>query len=368
MKRLFVMLPLILVLCACKEHEADRSQVLDDIVMSYMNKNNIPGAEVLIWINGDFNYHRAFGFADIEKGIKRQINQPFRIASISKTFTALRILQMHDEGLIDINDSLVKYMPEFPNAEAITLSDLLGMTSGITDFADHDFLGIWYEDLDMEFSMEKAVNISAMKSDSFLSPGEKVVYSNVNYTLLGFIIEKVTGNSVGSEFSEHIFLPLGLQNTFYPSSDELPGGLRGYSLEKEGFADVTKLNPAVPHTGGAVISDMNDLWIFVQALYNGSLISEDTLRKQQETRTMDKSPEWVRYGLGILDLGGFWGHNGTIFGFSSEMFYLPRDNAVIIINVNRLDRDDKSWSGDLFLALSKQLFPEGVKWNNFPGI
>ncbi len=348
-------------MCSCQKQKRDNVDPLDEIIKTYIDSNNIPGAEVLIWINGEMNYHKAFGFADIDNNIIRKINQPFRIASISKTFTALRILQMHDEGLICLDDSLSEYLPEFPNSDIITIRQLLNMNSGITDFADHEFLSKWYEDLDMEFSISEAVEMSGMKSDSFFTPGEKVVYSNVNYSILGLIIEKVTGNSIESEFDEHIFSALRLEKTVYPTVNTLPGTLRGYSFENDSFRDVTELNPSVPHTGGAVISCMSDMWIFVQALYDGSLLTAETHEQQMKALPMDKSPEWVRYGLGILDIGGFWGHNGTIFGFSSEMFYMPLKNAVIIINVNRLDKDDKSHSAGLLFKLIEYLFPDYVE-------
>jgi D-alanyl-D-alanine carboxypeptidase len=88
----------------------------------------------------------------------------------------------------------------------------------------------------------------------------------------------------------------------------------------------------------------------------------ETQATRLETQQGDGGPEFIRYGQGILQLGKFCGHNGTIFGFSSEMFYLPEEDAVILVSVNRLDVDDESKSTDLFLAVSKTFFPEYVDW------
>lgn len=99
-----------------------------------------------------------------------------------------------------------------------------------------------------------------------------------------------------------------------------------------------------------------------RALGAGLLLKPETQKARLAGQTIDGLPDWVRYGEGIEQIGRFYGHNGTIFGSSSEMFYLPEKDAVIVINVNRLDLDDHSKSADLFFAISKLLFPEYVNW------
>lgn len=337
---------------------------IDEIIISYIDDNNIPGAEVLIYIKDELDYHKAFGKADIKTGENRVSGQQFRIASITKTFTALRILQLHDEGLIDLNDSIYLYFPDFPNSEKISIMHLLNMTSGITDFADKDFLEKWHNDPFMEFDDISAINMSRSKAETFIEPGEKVIYSNINYTLLGQIIKKVTNNSIQDEFKAHIFSVLNMTDTLYPVDKNLPGDLRGYSWNnsEEEFIDISDLNPTVPSAGGAVISNIPDLKKYIKALYNGDLLSKETHKLHMTFNEMDKAPKWIGYGSGLVNMGGFVGHNGTIFGFSSEMYYFPPKKASIIINVNRSDIDDKSWSSELFLILTRFLFPDHVHW------
>lgn len=358
--------PIYFIACDCPEKPfpVETETEIDRMIQTYIKENDVPGVEVGIWIPKEGSYHKAFGSADISENKQRQSGDRFRIASITKTFTGLRILQLHDKKRLDIEDRISKYFPDFPKADTITIRNLLNMNSGITDFADGEFLREWFDDPEMDFSMEAAVEMSAKKAESFYPAGEKVVYSNVNYTLLGLIIENVTGNSVAKEFQTHIFNSLLMTSTSYPYNYSLPGRLRGYSLdEKTGvFMDKTELNPVVPNTGGAIISNLYDLKTFVRALYKGTLLSRETHLEQITTLPMSGGPEWIRYGLGIVDFGGFWGHNGTIFGFSSEMFYLPEKDAVLIINTNRGDVDDKSTSFDLFMQLTKHLFEDVVKW------
>ena len=107
---------------------------------------------------------------------------------------------------------------------------------------------------------------------------------------------------------------------------------------------------------------MSDLKTYAKALCTGRLLKPDTHNARLVTRPLEGLPEFIRYGEGIAKFGPFCGHNGTIFGFSSEMWYLQEKDAVIVINVNRLDLDDQSQSADLFLVITKMLLPAYVQW------
>ena len=339
-------------------------QSLDSIINSEIQNQNLPGVIVGVWVPGVGEYVKVFGVANLETEVPRELTEQFRIASITKTFTGLRILQLHDEGKLNIDDTIDKYFPDFPRANTIKIRNLLNMNSGIKDFAGHELLQRWYDDPLMPFTMEEAVELSVKDSAEFYNAGDSVIYCNVNYTLLGLIIESITGNTITEEISDHIFKPLGMNSSIYSTDNIFPGNLRGYSWnESENkFEDKTELNPNVPNAAGAIISNIYDLKRYVKALYTGELIKPETHEEQIKTTQMHNSPGWFQYGLGIISFGGFYGHNGTIFGFSTEMFYLPEKDAVIIVSVNRLDVDDISKSGPLFFKITKQLFPELVKW------
>ena len=111
-----------------------------------------------------------------------------------------------------------------------------------------------------------------------------------------------------------------------------------------------------------MVSTRDDLQTYVRALCTGTLLQPATQAERLAGQQIDGAPAFVKYGEGVLQLGPFCGHNGTIFGFSSEAFYLPSQDAVIVINVNRLDLDDQSRSTELFLRLTKTLFPKDVRW------
>src|SRR5919112_2823627 len=339
-------------------------QAVNDFIAQEMEDKNLPGVVVGVWTPDEGEYVTAQGTANLDTGRAREPEDPFRIASITKTFTGTAILQLVDQGRLSTSDKLSTWYPEFPNADEITIDDLLRMRSGIVDPYDKDFLQMWMENPTTDFSPEEVIAASAARADEFEPPNEKTEYNNLNFVFLQEIVGKVSGNDLGEQIAQGIFEPLGMENSLYPTNDQLPGELRGYSLnpETDEFDDTTVLNPAVPGGAGAIISDLSDLRTYSRALCTGELLEPETQATRLETQQMDGEPEFIQYGQGLVQLGKFCGHNGTIFGFSSEMFYLPEEDAVILANVNRLDVDDESKSTDLFLAISKTLFPEYVDW------
>jgi D-alanyl-D-alanine carboxypeptidase len=337
---------------------------VDEFVAQRMEQENLPSVVVGVWAPGEGEYVTARGKANLETGEQRGLGQPFRIASITKTFTATAILQLVDEGRLKTSDTLSEWYPDFPNAEKITIDNLLRMRSGIPDFTDEEFMKNWYAHPRADITAQDSVERSAKKVDQFKPPGKETVYTNANYVLLQEIVRKVSGEPLGTRIEEGILQPLGMDDSFYATEDELPGTLRGYSWNPQSkkFQDKTVLNPAVPGGAGAMVSTLADLRPYAKALCEGDLLEPQTQKERLESDAMAGDPDFVRYGQGLVFLGDWCGHNGTIFGFSSEMFYLPQEEAVILVDVNRLDLDDQSKSTNIFLGVSKILFPEHVDW------
>lgn len=337
---------------------------LSTIIRTTSEKNNLLGVVVGVWIPGEGNYIGSFGRANLETGRARDAADPFRIASITKTFTATAILQLVDEGKLSTSDTLDRWYPDFPHADAITIKNLLMMRSGIPDFTSDAVMNAYYDTPLEPFDAADAITISAAKTSDFTPPNEKTIYTNVNFVLLEQIVEKVSGQDMDTFLAEHVFIPLGMAETFYATDPALPSLLHGYSWNADAktFKDMTEVNPNLPGGAGAIVSTLGDLHTYVRALCTGTLLEPETQRERLSGITMDGEADFIKYGEGLLHLGEFCGHNGTIFGFSSEAFYLPAKDAVIVINVNRLDLDDQSQSTELFLLLTKELFPDEVNW------
>jgi D-alanyl-D-alanine carboxypeptidase len=289
--------------------------------------------------------------------------QAAKVKAVAKT-TATAVLQLVDEEKLKTSDKLSEWYPDFPNAEKITIDNLLRMRSGIPDFTDEEFMKNWYAHPQAHITAKDSIERSAKKVNQFEPSDQKTVYANVNYALLQEIVRKVSGESLGTRIAEGILEPLGMDDSFYATDDVLPGSLRGYSWdpESEEFQDKTGLNPAVPGEAGAMVSTLAELRPYAKALCEGALLESQTPKARLKSDAMAGDPDFVRYGQGLVFLGDFCGHNGTIFGFSSEMFYLPQEEAVIVVDVNRLDLDDQSKSTEIFLGITKILFPEFVDW------
>ena len=272
-------------------------------------------------------------------------------------------MKLVSAGTITKASKLSTWYPDFPNAEIITIEQLLQMRSGIFDSLDDELIGLYYDDPLMKVDADSLIKLSALNAKKFTEPDVKTVYCNIGYVLLEQIVEKVSGKDIRTYLKENIFDPLGLSNTAYPEITDLPGANRGYgwnSSSKE-FEDKTVLNPNVPGGAGAMYSTIADLRTYVRALYTGELLTPELQKERMHTSGINGS-QIVKYGEGIGQVGKFWGHNGTIMGFSTEMYYLPEKDAVIIICVNKLDKDDVSMTSNLFAAVTKIIFPEYVDW------
>jgi D-alanyl-D-alanine carboxypeptidase len=303
---------------------------LDAAVSEEMQGNDIPGVAVGVWMPGEGEYVVARGKANRESGEERDLDDPFRIGSITKTFTATAILQLVEEGKLSKSDRLSKWYPDFPNAEKITIEHLLRMQSGI---ADPD------ENPEQYDSPEEMIEASARLGGAFLPPGQRTEYTNVNYVILGEIVSKVSGNDTSDQIAHSILKPLGMENTTYPTDDDLPGDLRGYTYDFSTgeLEDATSFNAAPAGGAGAMISNVSDLKTWAKALCSGKLLKPETHRAKLEAVPIEGLPDFVRYGEGIMQIGSFCGHAGGVPGFDSIMLYLAEEDATIIVNVNRSD-------------------------------
>ena len=372
MKRLLLCASLLSALCACGGDDdvppplpAATEAAVDDIVQTRLTADNLPGAVVLISIPGEGEMVKAYGKANLQTQAPRTTADPFRIASITKTFTATAVLQLVAAGKLALSDKVSTWYPGFPNGDLITVDHLLRMRSGIVDPFDDALLRAFYADPLMQLEPDAAIAHAAALGAQFKAPDTETKYNNLNFVLLERIATKVDGRPMQTQLTERVFRPLGMRDSIYPTDTALAGGTRGYSLDETTlqFADKTVLNPTVAGGAGAMISSLRDLRPYVRAMCTDSgLVPSALQRARVQGTTLSGEPDFVKYGVGAVMLGQFCGHNGTIMGFSSEMFYLPARDAVIVINVNRLDVDDHSKSTELFLLLTKQLFAQHVNW------
>jgi D-alanyl-D-alanine carboxypeptidase len=342
---------------------AENLDKLDRTIARVRKDKNLPGVLVGVSVPGEGEYVSAHGLANLHTQTKPQPSDQFRIGSVTKTFVATAILQLVEEGKLRKSDTLSKWYPDFPNADEITIDDLLRMRSGIPHYWNEETLRHYYDNPQQNVTNEGIIEATAAKADQFKPPDQETEYSDTNYNILGAILEKVSGNDIATQLDQSIISPLGLENTFYPTDDELPGDLHGYGLDpKTGeFEDKTILNPAPSDGAGAMISDMSDLAVWSRALYKGDLLTPKTQQARLEVQRGEGVSASSGYGEGIAKLGKLWGHGGTIAGFSTDMWYLPEEDATIVISVNRCDETYVNRSNYVLLPVLMSLFPETVK-------
>jgi D-alanyl-D-alanine carboxypeptidase len=329
---------------------------LDRKIENIAKQNKLPSVAVGVYVPGKGRYMFVEGFGNLKRRTKRSLDQPFRVASITKTFTATAVLILIDRGLFHKTDPISTWYPEFPNANRITIDDLLRMRSGIPAPNDDEVLaGVYDHPLSPAPSLSDELSRLARLKADFKPPDTEGVYTDFNYDILAGIVQRVTGKDIGTVITDSVIIPLKLGHTSYPTGNGIPGTLRGYGWNPSTmrFDDKTLFNPRLAGAAGAVVSNIADLLVFSRALCRGNLLKPETQKEQLQGQPVVGAD--TDYGEGVALGHGFYGHSGTINGFSSDMYYIEKLDASLVINVNRLDRDNKSQSTPILSVVSKTI-------------
>ncbi len=319
--------------------DADLASQLDTAIEARIAAMGIPGAIVSLQIPGRISYEKAFGVGDTATGVPMLVDDHTRIGSVTKTFTGTAILQLVDQGKIRLTDPISRYIDGVPSGDVITL-DLLGrMRSGLPDYTETDtFLPRVYSELptspDAFATTPQELVDAAFTQPMEFAPGTQYKYSNTNTVLLGMVITKVTGLSVGDYFWQNIFGPLGLASTSYPPNGLMPVPYaHGYNKSPEGETfDATLWNPSWADAAGKIVSNIADMSAWAAALGRGTLLRPDT-QAQRVSKGSEAAPG-VNYDFAIFDVQGWVGHNGDIPGYATVLVYLPEQDASLVVFAN----------------------------------
>lgn len=329
-------------------------------VEQYLKENAIPGAVVLIR-QGDQQWQKAFGVADLKTGQAMQTDMAFRIGSNTKTMTGTVALQLIQEGKLKLDDPVSKYFQNVPHGDQITLADLLEMRSGIPTYSDLKSVNtILDEDPKRVFTPQELI-LFGIEQKPLFEPGTKFNYSNTNYVMLGVLIEQKTGMSLEEAFHQRIFAPLKLTRTLLPAPTDTklpPPFAHGYLFgtnvstlddaalpeaeQKAALAgkllpnDVTFGNPSWAWAAGGAISTADELATYVEALVNGGLLDAAMQKERLASLkpTNPDQPDGPQYGLGIVKLGPMLGHDGSLPGYQSFMGHDPETGTTLIVWTN----------------------------------
>jgi D-alanyl-D-alanine carboxypeptidase len=334
----------------------DVARLLDADIEKIIRQNDLPSVAVGIFIPGKGQYTFQDGSADLQTHASRTLDQPFRIASVTKPFAATAILILIDRGVLQKTDHIAKWYPQFPYADQITIDDLLRMRSGIPAPNDDKVLARVYDaPLASAPSFAEEMESFAQLRSEFKSPNTIGVYTDFNYDILADIVQRVTRKNIGDLITETVILPLKLSSTSYPTGTGVPGGLHGYGWNPstKRFDDKTLFNPPLAGAAGAVISNIADLHTFSRVLCKGTLLKPETYKEQMQGQPLVGTN--ANYGEGVAMEDGICGHSGTINGYSTDMYYFEKLDLSLVISVNRLDRDNKSQSTAILGLVSKTI-------------
>jgi D-alanyl-D-alanine carboxypeptidase len=329
------------------------AQRLDTAINDAMKAVNVPGVIVGLW-GPDGQYVRAFGVADKATGAPMKPDFYHRIGSVTKTFTITGVLQLVDEGKVKLDDPIARYVDGVPKGDRITLRQLARMQSGLHNYSAVEAFGnALFSDPKRAFTPRELLDFAFSEPNDF-EPGQGFEYCNTNTVLLGLTVEKVSGQSLPDYVRDHILTPLKLSHTSFSTDNAFPEPhAQGYTLgldDKEVTA--TDWNPSWGWAAGAMISTLDDMRIWADALATGTLLTPETQRQRLETVNAPSLPPQDGYGLGIFDLAGWVGHNGSLPGYQSVVVHLAEKQMTLVIMSNT---DTPAGGGEPSTALANAI-------------
>ncbi len=313
---------------------------------------------------------KAYGAADVS-GRPIATDMHYRIASVSKTFTAYEVLHLAEQGKLSLSDPVDKYVAGVPNGGSITIEMLLAMRSGLFDYTSDPTFAQQYDTSPTYPSFMASDVLKIVNANKNGTPDTVSSYCNTNYYLLGDVIMKVTGRAL-NQVMDSAAQSFRLSQTTFPTTDTLPAPyLDGYRLTNPAADGVSKVvnpktvqatesNPLVPSTAGAMISTVPDMLRYAQQLGTGAQLSAATFQQRQAFVPLQGTNGLASYGLGLTKLGSWIGHDGSIIGYSDMVFYLPDRKVSLVVAANEADGDrvpSQALWGDIVKALYPGTLP-----------
>lgn len=308
---------------------------IDELAARSLSGPGAAGLSVAVAVGDRLILSKGYGMVDLEHGVEATDASLFRIASVTKQYTAAAIMRLVEQDRLGLDDDLTKYVDYPTHGRTVTIRQLLNHTSGITDYTvlpapDGRTIN---DDLPPEKVLE------AVRDLPFdFEPGTGRAYSNTGYHLLGMVIEKVSGVPYADHLQDEFFTRLGLARTRYDvNSDVIPGRARGYRLLDGRTANAAFINMSVPFAAGSLMASAGDLVAWQLALVNGEVVSRESYEQMTTRATLaDGSRTEDGFGLKLHDFEGHARvmHEGGIHGFNSILEYYPEEKLSIAVLSN----------------------------------
>lgn len=342
-KIMAIMLSGVLAACGTEDMAMDRRAAVDDkaaqvdrILARYAGAD-VPGAALMIVKDGQPIVKKGYGIANLATHAPVTSQTGFRLASVTKQFTAMCILQQVEKGNLSLDTSLTDILPGFPDyGETITIRHILQHTSGLQDYEE-----LMPEDFDHQITDNEVLQLMMDVDSAYFPAGEKYQYSNTGYAVLTQVLGKVTGQPFREYLQQHIFDPAGMTNTlaYVNGVNEVPHRAYGYTIEDDGSVRETDQSSTSAVLGdGGIYSNIEDFLKWDQVLYTDRLLSQPYMDLYfRENQTNDG--EDIGYAFGwrrekYKDMGIVF-HTGSSIGFRNIYYRVPSRNFSVVLFTNR---------------------------------
>lgn len=327
---------------------------VDAFVLAKMETLHIPGVSLAIVRNGEIIHSKGYGYANLELNVPVDPHSNFLIASVTKTFTAVAVMMLWEQGKFKLDDSIGNYLPDLPNHwNELTIQQILNHTSGIPSNLERIPPCTFSFDPDNYTRADYIKEVACLPLN--FRPGTKWEYSGTaGYNLLGMLIEKLAGKSYWTFLNEHIFSPLSMSETGRINYDTLiPNRANGYKYENGYFRNSEQLDHVGEFAAGGIISTVMDLAKYDAALYGEKLLKRKTLDIMFTNARLSDGTIVPSYGLGF-GLTAYQGHKrvghtGGTPGFSSSLnrFIYKKISVIILSNTNHPDYHVLQFSNEI---------------------
>ena len=318
---------------ATGDAKARRDAAIAGLMQRY--DGQVPGASLLVLKDGQPVVERGFGLANLEDHVPASPETNYRLASISKQFTAASILLLAEDGKLKLDDPVKRWLPSLPAAaDAITIRHLLSHTSGLIDYEE-----VMPADLTGQLHDIDVLHILEGQDRTYFAPGSSYRYSNSGYALLALIVGKASGQDFASFLRQRIFLPLGMADTvaLEEGVSTVVNRAYGYS-ETGGHWERTDQSPTSAVLGdGGIYSSIRDLARWDAALYDERLLKKASLDLAFSHATPTPEPDVPYYGFGWRINGDSVWHSGESIGFRNAIVRYPKEKLTVVLLSNRND-------------------------------
>ena len=312
---------------------AGTEENIDQLMSRYQGQ--VPGASVLVIRDGQPVFRRSYGLANLEDNVAATPSTNYRLASITKQFTAACILLLAEDGKLSLDDPVKRWLPSLPAAaDTVTLRHLLSHTSGLIDYED-----VMPENLTGQLHDADVLRILEGQDRGYFAPGSGYRYSNSDYALLALIVGRASGQDFASFLRQRIFQPLGMDNTVALEEGRSTVAQRAYGHSEIGgrWLRTDQSSTSAVLGDGGIYSSIDDLAKWDAALYDERLLKKSSLNLAFSRAASTTEPDVPFYGFGWRINGDSVWHSGESIGFRNVIVRYPKQRLSVVVLTNRND-------------------------------